>query len=256
MTRTANILILCANKSTIDNYKALKILQEFCASTTVAGCKYWEKIDFYYTGLNLLTTTNMPRETIDANGNREITPWGMKIPRNINIGMIPITHQLLPDEIGDLKMKMLPEVFPKFFDVIINENCPRQDNPSGFAITPSELTQLINGSLKLDGFYIDKAKADEHFGTSGFQTIYDPHKTGKGLLEKINPEFKVNVESSNGSLWVAYKLRTDSSEYNKSLHDLAKGINGLKSKKIRKNKKDKKKKTIKRKRKSKKKGKR
>lgn len=247
MPRTANILILCANKSSVDKYKALKILQEFCASTTVVGCKYWEKIDFYYTGLNLLRTTNMPRETIDQNGNREITPWGMKIPRNTNTGMIPVTHQLLPDEIGNLKMRMLPEVFPKFFDVIINENCPRQDNPDGFAITPAELTTLINGSLKLDGFYIDKATADGHFGPKGFQTIYDPHHTGKGLLEKILPEFRVNIETSHGSLWVAYKLKTDLEEFKKSLGNVAKGIKRKKTKKFKKTRKSKKRKSKKRK---------
>ena len=90
MPRIANILILCANKTTVESYKALKILQEFCANTTVPGCKNWERIDIYYTGLNLLETTNMPRETINGQGNREITPWGMKLPRNTNTGTIPV----------------------------------------------------------------------------------------------------------------------------------------------------------------------
>jgi len=245
MPRIANILVLCANKTTIESYKALKILQEFCANTTVPGCKHWERIDIYYTGLNLLTTANMPRETIHQEGAKEITPWGMKLPRNTNTGIIPVTHQILPDEIGNLKSNMLPEIFPKFFDVIINENCPRQDNPTGFAITPAELTNLINGSLKLDGNYIDKAMADHHFGPKGFQTIYDPHNTEKGLLKKINPEFKVDVETGIGTMWVAYKMRTDLDERTRSA--LAKGIRSQKKRKKSRHKNKKKKKRTKKK---------
>ena len=74
MLRIANILILCANKQTVDSYKGLKILQDFCANPAVPGCMYWQRIDIYYTGLNLLETTNMPRETINQLENKEITP--------------------------------------------------------------------------------------------------------------------------------------------------------------------------------------
>ena len=168
----------------------------------------------------------------------------MKLPRNTNTGIIPVTHQILPDEIGNLKNNMLPEIFPKFFDVIINENCPRQDNPTGFAITPAELTNLINGSLKLDGNYIDKAQADGHFGPKGFQTIYDPYNTRKGLLEKIEPEFRVNIEVSGGTEWVAYKMRTDLEERTRGERSTASaaGINSKKKykKTKKKNKKSKK----------------
>jgi hypothetical protein len=210
MPRTATILVLCANKRSVESYKALKIIQEFCANTDVPGCKYWEKIDIYYAGLNLLDTTRMPNTTFDEQGNREITPWGMKIPRNSNLGVIPVTHQLLPNELGDLKSNMLPEIFPKAFDIIINENCPRSQAPGTPFITPAILTNLINGCLKLDGYYIDKADAQGQFGPRGFQVIYDPNNTKSGLLEKINPEFKVDTEISIGTMWVAYKLKTQS----------------------------------------------
>ena len=102
MPRIANILILCANKQTVDSYKGLKILQEFCANTTVPGCKYWEEINIYYTGEKLLDTTNIPTGTIDENGDRQINSWTMKLPRNPGTsksGTIPITHQLFSDEL-------------------------------------------------------------------------------------------------------------------------------------------------------------
>ena len=48
MTRVANILVLCATKNTIINYKSLKIIQGICKDTNlIVGCQYWNEINFF-----------------------------------------------------------------------------------------------------------------------------------------------------------------------------------------------------------------
>ena len=197
MTREANILVLCANIRTIKEYKCLEILQRLCIDDNVVkGCKHWTSLNLYYAGIGLAQHNILPTKTTGT-----ITPDTVIIPGNTNPNsIVSVTHNVLPDELGNIKKNNLEAVFPKFFDLIINENCPRSAG-GGFAISPKDLFPVINECMKLDGYYIDKEIAREHFGSHGFQVLY------KDLLKKESKPVNITAagETSN---WVVFKFRT------------------------------------------------
>lgn len=197
MTREANVLVLCANIRTIKEYKCLEILQRLCVDDNVIkGCKYWTSLNLYYAGMELAKHNILPTKTTGT-----ITPNTVMIPGNTNTNsIVSVSHNVLPDELGNIKKNNLEAVFPKFFDLVINENCPRSEG-SGFAITPKDLFPVINECMKLDGYYIDKEIAREHFGSHGFQLLY------KDLLKKESKPVNITAAGETAN-WVVFKFRT------------------------------------------------
>jgi len=140
----ANILVLCANKNSIESMKAISIIQKFCNKTLhPIGFENWNKINIYYTGIDLSDITILSQPIIDFTDRQ-----------------IPIVQKILPDEIRNLKDHKLPEYIEKtlkknlqFFDIILNENCPVVIHLE-WTLQPIDF-EIILSTLKPNGFFIN-----------------------------------------------------------------------------------------------------
>ena len=140
----ANILVLCANKNSIESMKAINVIQEFCNKTLhPIGFENWNKINIYYAGMDLSDITILSQPIIYF-ADRQI----------------PIVQKILPDEIGNLKNQKLPEYIEKtlkkklqFFDIIMNEYCPVAIHLE-WTLQPIDF-EIILSTLKPNGFFIN-----------------------------------------------------------------------------------------------------
>ena len=188
MSRNINVLILCADNGSIGQLKGVKIVLD-CIKTLeknkkLSSVKNWDVINFYYTGDKLTPKLNEflfdDRITID----------GKKIT---------ITYKVLPEEflnLRDLNIEKLIKLIPNRFQFILNENCPRAD----FGIKSNHLYKIINELLVLDGYYIDKHSAIEHFSQTGYDSIY------KNQIELIQKDVNIS-ELKRDNIWSIFKLR-------------------------------------------------
>jgi len=157
----ANILVLCANKNSIESMKAINIIQEFCNKTLhPIGFENWNKINIYYTGIDLSDITILSQSTIDFTDRQ-----------------IPIVQKILPDEVGNLKNHKLPEYIEKtlkknlqFFDIILNENCPVVIHLE-WTLQPIDF-EIIFSTLKPNGFFINPtSQKDKNYPFQKFTNI-------------------------------------------------------------------------------------
>lgn len=146
----ANILVLCANKNSIESMKAINIIQEFCNKTLSIGCEDWNKINIYYSGIKLSNITISSQPTLEF-ADRQI----------------PIVQKILPDEVGNLKNHKLPEYIEKtlkknckFFDIIINETCPIALHLE-WTLHPIDF-ETIFSTLKPNGFFISITSVSQY----------------------------------------------------------------------------------------------
>ena len=193
MPRNINVLILCADKESIEVQKGAKIVLD-CIKTLeenkkLSSVKNWDVINFYYTGDKLTPELN------------ELLLGDSII---IDEKKITITYQVLPEDflnLRNLNMEELIQKIPNRFKFILNENCPRAD----FGIKPNHLYKIINELLVLDGYYIDKHSAIEHFSQTGYDSIY------KNLIELIQKDVTIS-ELKTDNIWSIFKLRRQDSE--------------------------------------------
>ena len=157
----ANILVLCANKNSIESMKAINIIQEFCNKTLhPIGFENWNKINIYYAGMDLSDITILSQPII-VFADRQI----------------PIIQKILPDEIGNLKNHKLPEYIEKtlkknlqFFDIILNEYCPVVIHLE-WTLQPIDF-EIIFSTLKPNGFFINPtqiSQKDKNYQNYPFQ---------------------------------------------------------------------------------------
>lgn len=154
-----NILILCANETSIKNLKTMNIMKQMC-DTNVLKCDHWTKIHFYYSGMDLSRAilTNLQNSVF--------------IHENI-----PIVHTILPDNVANLKNHKLPEYIkthlhkktPRFFDIIINEYCPMANHLS-WTVQPQDLVVILS-TLKKNGLFINPKKLSQK---QGYSPIFQP----------------------------------------------------------------------------------
>lgn len=154
-----NILVLCANQSSITKHKATTIISEFSKSLlALKGFKTW---NVYYSGINL---SSLPSTTTTIQCQEQ---------------KIKIQHKILPDNVGNLKTHQLPVYVqntlkspsPRFFDIIINENCPAVQHLK-WTILPVDLA-IIFETLKSNGYYIENTTSFQHHANTSYQTVYD-----------------------------------------------------------------------------------
>ena len=208
------ILILCANNSSIQDYKSVKILKSFCdkIENREKNCKNIKKLEIYYGGLDR-DRKNPEKVQIFS----DIIIEGDKIKKlKGEREEIEIEHKILRENLGDINKGELEKNFRKNkFDMIINENCERdiREDQKGYGIKILTLNSIIKELLKKDGIYIDDAKASERLNKlkkGGFDEIY------KGLLDEmidlgifsINENFiRKGREIRANSYWKSYKLK-------------------------------------------------
>lgn len=167
-----NILILCADENSIKNLKTINIMKQFC-NTNVLKCDYWNKIHFYYSGMNLSRAilTNLQNSVC--------------IHKNI-----PIVHTILPDNVANLKNHKLPEYVkthlhkntPRFFDIIINEYCPMANHLS-WTVQPQDLVVILS-TLKKNGLFINPKKLSQK---QGYSPIFQPFTKLTTLQINMSP---------------------------------------------------------------------
>lgn len=189
MPRNINILILCADNGSIEQQKGVKIVLDSIKSLNLSSIKNWDVINFYYTGDKLSPKLN------EFLFDDSITITGKKIT---------ITYKVLPKEflnLRDLNIEELIKQIPNRFQFILNENCPRAD----FGIRSNNLYKIINKLLVLDGYYIDKHSAIEHFSQTGYDSIY------KNQIELIQKDVNISGLKSD-NIWSIFKLRKQTSE--------------------------------------------
>lgn len=191
--KEANILVLCADKTSIESMRAINIIQEFCNKTLEIGCQHWNKINIYYSGMNLSHITISSEPTLEF-ADRQI----------------PIVQKILPDEVGNLKKRKLPEYIEKtlkknlqFFDIIINEFCPIAFHLK-WTLHPKDF-EAIFSTLKPNGFFIS-ITGIEKFKNYPFQKFkkFKSLKVGyQNWIMGLNARTRDN--SQNTSLILEYK---------------------------------------------------
>lgn len=154
-----NILVLCANQPSIIKQKAITIITEF--SKSLLSLKEYKTWNIYYSGINLSSST-LSTFTIQCEKQK-----------------ITIHYKILPDNVGNLKTHQLPiyvqntlkSSSPRFFDIIINENCPAAQHLE-WTILPVDLA-IIFETLKSNGYYIENTTSIQHHANTSYQTVYD-----------------------------------------------------------------------------------